>query len=96
MIAPDEVFWYGFTTLLIPTSGRRGKGIMWGSAHIKWAQYRSRYDVVNEVREAKVNQRGVLTLRVLVVRHHVAVEEGPCPDERLRTDLPSKEFDIHL
>ena len=53
VIAPDEVFWYGFTTLLIPTSGRRGKGIMWGSAHIKWAQYRSRYDVVNEVREAK-------------------------------------------
>jgi hypothetical protein len=93
---PDEVFWYGFTSLFIPPSGRGGKGIMYGSAHVKWADYRSRYDVVNEVREATVDPHGVLTMRVLILRRQLAYEEGPLPDERLRDDLPPKEFDIQL
>ena len=96
VIAPNEVFWYGFTSLFIPSNGRSGKGVMWGSSHIKWAEYRSRYDVVNEVRKATVNQLGILTLRVSAVRRQLAYEQGPCPDERLRADLPDKEFDIRL
>jgi hypothetical protein len=93
---PNEVFWYGYTSLFIPPSGRGGKGVMWGSAQVTWAEYRSRYDVVNEVREATVDRNGALTLRVLVLRRQLAYEEGPLPDDRLVGELPPKEFDIQL
>jgi hypothetical protein len=39
--SPNEVFWYGSTSLFIPPSGRAGKGIMYGSAHVNWAGYHS-------------------------------------------------------
>ena len=94
--SPNEVFWYGFTYLFIPPSGRAGKGIMYGSAHVDWAGYRSRYDVVNEVREATADRNGALDLRVLVLRRQLMQEEGALPDERLRGDLAANEFDIHL
>ena len=93
---PNEVFWYGCTSLFIPPSGRAGKGIMYGSAHVNWAAYRSRYDVVNEVREATADRSGALDLRVLVLRRQLVHEEGTLPDERLRGDLAANEFDIHL
>jgi Predicted nucleotide-binding protein containing TIR-like domain len=93
---PNEVFWYGFTFLFIPPTGRGGKGTMYGSAHIDWAGYRSRYDVVNEVREATVDDHGSLTLRVLIVRRHLVFEEGTVPDNRLHAYLPDKEFYVHL
>lgn len=93
---PDEVYWFGFTSLFIPPSGRSGKGIMYGSDHVKRAGYRSQHDVVNEVRDATVDQQGVLTLRVLILRRQLVHEEGSLTDERLRGDLPAKEFDIHL
>jgi Predicted nucleotide-binding protein containing TIR-like domain len=93
---PNEVFWYGFTSLFIPPNGRGGKGIMWGSAEVKWGDYRSRYEVVNEVREATVDRHGALTLRVLILRRQLAYEDGLPPDDRLVGGLPPKEFDIHL
>jgi hypothetical protein len=93
---PNEVYWYGFTSLFIPPSGRGGKGVMWGSAEVKWDEYRSRYDVVNEVREATVNRNGALALRVMILRRHLAYEEGPVPDDRLVGELAPKEFDIQL
>ena len=93
---PNEVFWYGSTSLFIPPSGRGGKGIMYGSNHVNWAGYNSTYDVVNEVREATVDQNGVLNLRVIVLRRQLMHEEGGPPDERLRSDLAANEFDIHL
>ena len=93
---PDEVYWFGFTSLFIPPSGRGGRGIMYGSAHVKWAGYRSQHDVVNEVRDATVDRQGVLTLRVLILRRQLVHEEGSLTDDRLRGDLPAKEFDIHL
>jgi hypothetical protein len=96
VVEPDEVFWFGFTSLFIPPDGQRGKGIMYGSAHVRWADYRSQYDVVNEVREATVNRHGVLTLRVLVVRRQLVEEHGKLPDERLHRDLPAKEFEVVL
>jgi hypothetical protein len=94
--SPNEVFWYGYTYLFIPPSGRAGKGIMYGSAHVKWAGYRSEYQVVNEVHEATVDRNGSLNLRVLVQRRQLVHEEGALPDERLRDDLAANEFDIHL
>lgn len=94
--SPNEVYWYGFTYLFIPSSGRAGKGIMYGSAHVDWAGYRSRYDVVNEVREATADPNGALHLRVLVLRRQLMHEEGALPDVRLRGDLAANEFDIHL
>jgi hypothetical protein len=94
--SPNEVFWYGSASLFIPPSGRAGKGIMYGSAYVNWTGYRSRYDVVNEVRDATADRHGALNLRVLVVRRQLVQEEGALPDERLRGDLAANEFDIHL
>jgi hypothetical protein len=94
--APDEVYWFGFTVLLIPPSGRGGKGIMYGSNHLKWRGYRAQHDVVNEVREATVDDHGNLTLRVLILRRQLVSEEGIPPDDRLRIDLPAKDFYIRL
>jgi hypothetical protein len=94
--SPNEVFWYGFTCLFIPPGGRAGKGIMYGSAHVNWAGYRCRFDVVNEVREATADRDGALDLRVLVLRRQLVHEEGALPDERLRGDLAANEFDVHL
>jgi Predicted nucleotide-binding protein containing TIR-like domain len=93
---PNEVFWYGFTFLFIPPTGRGGKGTMYGSTHIDWTGYRARYDVVNEVREATVDEYGTLTLRVLVLRRQLLFEEGTVPDNRLHADLPEKEFYVRL
>jgi hypothetical protein len=93
---PDEVFWFGFVLLLIPPSGRGGKGIMYGSNHVNWRGYRTQHDVVNEVRDATVDERGVLTLRVLILRRQLVRAEGKLPDDRLNTDLPAKDFYIRL
>jgi hypothetical protein len=93
---PDEVYWFGFTSLFIPPSGRGGKGIMYGSDHVEWAGYRSQHDVVNEIRDATVDHQGILTLRVMILRRQLVHEEGLLTDERLRGDLPAKEFDIRL
>jgi hypothetical protein len=93
---PNEIFWFGFTSLFIPPSGRGGKGVMYGSNHVNWAGYRSRDDVVNEVRDATVDEHGVLTLRVLILRRQLVSESGLLPDERFRADLPQKDFYIRL
>jgi hypothetical protein len=93
---PNEIFWFGFTSLFIPSDGRGGKGVMYGSNHVNWNGYRSRHDVVNDVRDATVNERGVLTLRVMFLRRQLINESGPLPDERFQTDLPEKDFYIHL
>ena len=76
---PDEVFWFGFTVLLIPPRGRGGKGIMYGSDHVNWRGYRTQHDVVNEVRDASVDTHGVLTLRVLILRRQLVRAEGTPP-----------------
>jgi hypothetical protein len=93
---PNEIFWFGFTSLFIPPSGRGGKGVMYGSNHVNWAGYRSRHDVVNDVRDATVDEHGVLTLRVLILRRQLFSESGPLPDERFHAELPEKDFYIHL
>jgi hypothetical protein len=93
---PNEIFWFGSTSLFIPPSGRGGKGVMYGSNHVHWAGYQSRHDVVNDVREATVDECGVLSLRVLILRRHLVSESGQLPDERFNAELPEKDFDIHL
>jgi hypothetical protein len=93
---PDEVHWFGFALLFIPPDGRAGSGIMYGSNYVQWGDYRSQHEVVNEVREAIVDSRGTLSLRVLVVRRHAVLEEGTPPDRRLVAQLPAKDFYIRL
>jgi hypothetical protein len=93
---PDEVHWFGFVVLLIPPSGQGGKGIMYGSNHVDWRGYLAQHDVVNEVRDATVDDRGRLTLRVLILRRQLVREEGEPPDGRFRADLPAKDFYIRL
>jgi hypothetical protein len=94
--SPDEIFWFGFTLLFIPPSGRGGRGVMYGSNHVNWAGYRSRHDVVNDVCDATLDERGVLTLRVLILRRQLVDESGPLPDERFHAELPQKDFYIRL
>jgi hypothetical protein len=93
---PNEVYWFGFTLLLIPPSGRGGKGIMYGSSHVNWGDYHAQHDVVCEVRDASVDERGFLTLRVLILRRQLMTEVGIPPDDRFRSDLPAKDFYICL
>ena len=93
---PNDVLFFGFTSLFIPPSGRGGKGVMYGSHHINWGGYHSRHDVVNDVREAVVDQCGVLTLRVLGLRRQLVSESGPLPHGRFHSDLPEKDWYIHL
>jgi hypothetical protein len=93
---PDEVYWFGFTLLFIPPSGRGGKGIMYGSSHMNWRGYRAHHDSLNEVREATVDERGFLTLRVFILRRQLVREEGILPDDRFRTDLPAKDYYVRL
>jgi hypothetical protein len=93
---PNEVYWFGFTLLLIPPSGRGGKGIMYGSSHMNWGDYHAQHDVVCEVRDASVDERGFLTLRVLILRRQLITEVGMPPDDRFRTDLPAKDYYICL
>jgi hypothetical protein len=69
---------------------------MYGSDHTNWGGYRSRHDVVNDVREATVDECGGLTLRVLILRRQLVSESGPLPDERFHADLPEKDWYIHL
>jgi len=73
---PDEVFWFGFTRLLIPPNGHGGKGVMYGSSHVNWRGYRAQHDVVNEVRDAGVDKRGVLTLRGLLYPPRAGARAG--------------------
>jgi hypothetical protein len=94
--SPDEVFWYGATSLFIPPGGSNGHGVMHGTLHVTWGGYNSQHDVLNEVRDATVDRNGALTLRVRILRRHLVQERGSPPDERLRGDLPAKEWDIHL
>jgi len=93
---PDEVYWYGATSLFIPPSGSNGRGVMHGTLHVTWGGYHSQHDVLNEVRDATVDRAGALVLRVQITRRHLVLERGSPPDERLRGDLPVKEWDIHL
>jgi hypothetical protein len=92
---PNEVFWYGFTSLFIPPSGRAGKGRMHGHTDVKWAGYSAIYDVQNKVEEATAHPDGALDLRVSVIRSK-RTDGVDIPDELFRSALPEKQFDVHL
>jgi hypothetical protein len=96
VVDPDSVYFDGSAFLSIPMTGRGGSGMTYGAAYISMGQYRARLDVVNEIRDAVVDQDGNLTLTIEVVRRHLAEENGDPPDGRVREDLQSKDFEERL
>jgi hypothetical protein len=53
---------------------------MYGATYISVQDYESRLDVVNEIRDATVEDNGGLRLRIEVVRRHLSHEEGDPPE----------------
>lgn len=95
---PNRVYYGGITQLEIPVSGTRGRGVMYGSTYVelKTAGYTARWDVINEVHEATVDDDGRLTLRVEIKSRLLAAESGDPPDDSWRDDLTKKRFDVLL
>ena len=92
----DRIYFHGYAILSIPSSGRGGTGIMYGATFISVQDYTSRLEVVNEIRDATVDDDGGLLLRIEVIRRHLADEEGEPPDRRFRERLQSQDFEVRL
>ena len=93
---PDSIYFHGSAVLSIPPSGQGGTGIMYGATYISVQGYNARLDVVNEIRDATVNQDGELRLRIEVIRRQLADEEGEPPDRRFRESMQSRDFEVRL
>ena len=93
---PDLISFHGTAILSIPPGGQGGTGIMYGATYISVQGYNARLDVVNEIRDATVNQDGGLRLRIEVVRRHLADEEGDPPDRQFRESMQSRDFEVRL
>jgi len=93
---PDLISFHGTAILSIPPGGQGGTGIMYGATYISVQGYNARLDVVNEIRDATVDQDGGLRLRIEVVRRHLADEEGDPPDRRFRESMQSRDFEVRL
>jgi CAP12/Pycsar effector protein, TIR domain len=93
---PDSIYFHGSAILSIPPDGRGGTGIMYGATYISVQNYNARLDVVNEIRDAAVDENGGLRLRMEVVRRYLAEEEGDPPDRRFRESMQSRDFEVRL
>jgi predicted nucleotide-binding protein with TIR-like domain len=93
---PDSIYFHGIAILSIPSNGRGGTGVMYGATYISVQDYSSRLDVVNEIRDATVDDNGGLRLRIEVVRRHLGHEEGDPPDRRFRESMQSRDFEVRL
>ncbi len=69
---------------------------MYGATYISVQDYSARLDVVNEIRDATVDENGGLRLRIEVVRRYLAEEEGDPPDGRFRESMQSRDFEVRL
>ena len=98
LLAPDRVYYRGITQLEIPVSGAYGRGVMYGSTYVelKTAGYMARWDVINEVEQATVDDNGWLTLEVEIKSRLLAAETGDPPDQSWRGELTKKRFEVVL
>ena len=92
----DNIYFDGKTFLVLSVDGKSGSGIQTGSLYISVSNYRAKYDIVNEVQKAEVDDEGTLTLHIKVIRRQQVEEEGDPPNERFREDLANKEFTVEL
>jgi len=93
---PDSIYFHGIAILSIPPDGGGGTGIMYGASYISVREYNARLDVVNEIRDATVDENGGLRLRIEVVRRNLAEEQGDPPDRRFRESMQSRDFEVRL
>jgi hypothetical protein len=93
---PDLIYFHGWAVLSIPSSGRGGTGIMYGTTHISVQGYITHLDVVNEIRDATVDDDGGLRLRITVVHRHRREEEGDPPGRQFRERMESRDFEVRL
>lgn len=93
----DKVYFDGKTFLVLQNDGEKGSGIQIGNLYILVGKYRARYEIVNEILAASVDEKGILRMRVKVVRREGPKDEkGDPPDPSFREDLANKEFDLEL
>lgn len=93
----DKVYFDGKTFLVLQNDGERGSGIQVGKLYIIVGAYRATWEIVNEVLAASVDEKGILKMRVKVVRREGPKDErGDPPDPSFREDLANKEFDLEL
>lgn len=93
---PDSIYFNGTAILSIPPNGRGGTGIMYGHTFISVQDYNARLDVVNEIRDATVDDDGGLRLRIEVIRRHRAEEKGDPPSRQFRESMQSQNFEVRL
>jgi hypothetical protein len=93
---PDAIYFNGTAILSIPPNGRGGTGIMYGHTFISVQEYNARLDVVNEIRDATVDDDGGLRLRIQVVRRHRGKEEGDPPGRQFRESMEAQGFEVSL
>ena len=93
---PDAIYFNGTAILSIPPNGRGGTGIMYGHTFISVQEYNARLDVVNEIRDATVDDDGGLRLRIQVVRRHRDKEEGDPPGRQFRESMETQGFEVSL
>jgi hypothetical protein len=95
---PDKVTFDGKARLTLPKDGQQGHGTQIGQLKVKIGQYEATWEIVNEVVNAKVDKKGVLTMRVKnCIRTLVkGSEKGVRPSDTVREGLPSPEWELVL
>lgn len=94
----DEVTFDGKALLTLRNDGQEGHGTQIGQLKIKIGQYKAQWDIANEIIDAKVDQKGVLTMRVkncirIIVK---GTEKGARPSDIVLEGLPSPEWTLKL
>ena len=93
---PDKVYFDGKTFLVLQDDGERGSGVQIGKLYILIGGYRATYEIVNEILAASVDAKGILRMRVKVVRREGPKDKIGEPDQRFLVGLANKEFDLEL
>jgi hypothetical protein len=94
----DTVTFDGKALLWIRSDGEEGYGTQIGQMKVTLGQYQATWDIANEVIRAAVDKNGSLSMRVRVSARSVVegTEKGTRPSERVREELPSREWDLVL
>jgi hypothetical protein len=94
----DKVTFDGKALLTLRNDGQEGLGNQIGQLKIRIGQYEAKWDIANEIIDAKVDEKGVLPMRVKnCIRTLVkGTEKGVRPSDTVREGLPSPEWALKL
>jgi hypothetical protein len=94
----DKVTFDGKALLTLRNDGEQGSGTQIGQLKIKIGRYEAKWDIANEIIDAKVDKKGSLTMLVKnCIRTLVkGTEKGVRPSDTVREALPSPEWELKL